>query len=303
MDLRKPITYGGSYALNDAAVSAPDVISGNQINDLNVSPVSEAAYTEKKAITEGLDASDIYSAARTVRLVGQTLGASFAATYDAFQALLTALSPTGAFRADTTNKGYLPLTGSIPTLNTGFTVDGNGDRFIPVVIYCRPKNPPQFDLNRDRVGGVDRGLSIPWQVILEAKDPRIYINDQRVITLTGTGASGTLTNRGKFPTPLSFLLAVKANQLATTFTLTIPETSISIAIPNNAAVQQFWYDGYRKVLYRQIGAAAFVKATGILTIDNPARALPEAGNYTWALNHDILSAVVPSTISYFEAWG
>lgn len=304
MDLRKAITYGNSYDLNDADVSG-DVIEGNQINELNISPVSEAGYIEKKAITEGMDASDVYSAARTIRIVGQTSGDSAASTYDAFQDLLAALSPTDAFRQDSDNKGYLPLSGVVPTEDTSYTADDDGLYFVPIVIFCRPKNPPQFSLNRDRVGGPDRGLSIPWQVTLEAKDPRIYIDDEQEITLTGTSGAGNLTNRGRFPTPLSVLLAVKANQTERVFTLTIPETVMAITLENNAAVQQFWYDGYRKLLYRKIGTGGWTKAMSLLSIDNPARALPEdsGGTYTWTLTGDVLSASVDSTISYFEAWG
>jgi hypothetical protein len=304
VDLREGITYGGSYDLNDASVSGGK-IEGNQINALNISPVSVVGYTEKKAIDKGLDASDIYSAARTVRIEGQTSGASIAATYDAFQELLAALSPDESFRADEDDKGYLPLAGYIPTEDSSFPESERDPGFylIPVVIFCRPKNPPAFDFNRDRVGGraPKRGSSIPWDVVLEAKDPRIYINDLQSIALASTGDTGTLDNRGRFPTPLSVTLNIEANQTASAFTLTVPGTEMEIAIPHSVSTQVFWYDGYRKVLYRKIGSGAFTKAMSYLTIDNPAEALPEGGAYTWTLDNDVLAA--DSAIEYFEAWG
>ena len=289
-----------SFSLNDADVVS-GVVVGNQINDLNISAVQMAGYTEKAAIKEGLDASDIYSAARIVKMIGQTSDATAAKTYDRLQDVLAALSPTASFLADEANEGYLALEGQVPTEDTGFSLDGDGLRWVPLVIYCRPKNPPGYDLNRDRVGGPDTGLALPWQIVLEAKDPRVYINDERIITLAGTSGTGTLVNRGRYPTPVSVDVLVKANQTASTFTLTFPNFTMTISLPNNAATQEFWYDGTRHVLYRKIGTGVFEKAMSLLTLTDLATALPEGGSYSWSVNHDVL-ATTGSTFSYFEAW-
>lgn len=302
MDLRKDITYGGSYSLNDASVDSTDTISGNTINDLNISPVSNVGYVEKKAISPGMDASDTYLGGRIVKIQGQTFGSDHADMYDKLSDLLSALSPDAALNQDPANLGYLPLAGQFPTKDTSFTADSDGVRWIPVLINCRAKNPPLFDLNRDKVGGIDYGLTVPWQVELDARDPRIYFATAQTKAFTGTSGSGTLQNRGLFSTPMSVTLNIIAAATASTFTLTIPGAVLTIAIPNNASTQSWLYDGQKRVLYQKIGSGLYTKNIGAMTLTSPLMAAPpDSGAYSWSITNAILAA--GSQLSYNEAWG
>lgn len=196
-DQSAAVTYRG-FDFNDAernAAAGPLV--GCLLEKIGWPGLAGVGYVEKRARGDGADASDVYLPARRFTMSGTIYGATRADTFDRLNDLIAALTPTLAYDDDADAHGYLPLAGTQPTDRTDDFSSGSKSLYI----NCRPVAQPSLDFDRDRTGGQDsKGFGIGWSVQMEAIDPRVYVSEEVEATL---GASGTLDNRGNYPTPLT----------------------------------------------------------------------------------------------------
>ena len=198
MDLSSPIIYNGFTAAGLTNLSGGRGSVGTVIESVNLSNISADAFLEKRALQDGMDASDVYLGARTVEIVAGVYDSSEGAAWDRLQDFLAAFSPRLAYNADTANLGFLPLkfyqpTGDISTWPTSSFPSG-----IPLQVYLRPLAPPRYQVRRRLTGGVaEKGLSFEVAVSLVARDPRKYLQTAQTLNVNGSGF--TATHRGDYP--------------------------------------------------------------------------------------------------------
>jgi hypothetical protein len=167
--------------------------------------------------------------------------------FDFQQELLTALSPTAAYNSNPAEFGYNALNYAVPTEDTEYEEDINGDRLRILYVNARPLATPTVDILRDASGGQDDlGSGIGWSGVLECKDPRVYVFPDREQALDGSD-SGTFVNRGDYPAPLNILL-YKTSSSDSSYHFVGAGTDMYIDIPASTVPQVFRYDGYLHVL-------------------------------------------------------
>lgn len=248
MDLTRPVTYR-DFDLNDASVGDGGRISGCQIDDVDFAGIDSVGYREKRSLSDGLDASDVFLGGRYVHLKGTLYGVSRAELFDLLADLRACFLPTAAYAESPSSYGYMPLAFEDPTEDTVTWTEG----FITKQIYVRPFTTVHFTINRDHVGGsADMGFSIPWDVVLEARDPRIYYQSLRTTYFDAAGStssgSGSVTNRGPYPAPLNILIYVPAGQADRVVELTAFGSVTKITVPNSANARIARYNGEEKYL-------------------------------------------------------
>lgn len=297
-DLAQSITYRG-LDLNAAAIaSSGGPITGSKVESFTWPPVAGVGYTEKRTQGDGLDASDVFLGGRQFALRGTLYGATRAATFDAWRNLAAVLAPSLAFDDDPDNFGFLPLAFSMPTDDTDNFPSGTIDVFINV----RPTGTPDFGtISRDASGG-DTAFALPWSVVFQARDPRVYVATAVEIDISGSsGASGTFTNRGTYPTPLTIVL-VSAASSPQAFTYIGQDSDIVIAIPDLADGQHTLTLGdNRQVIQSYLGNNTLVNGDLATSAE---KIYPEVGvgggAYSWtAPDHNLLAG---SVLRYHEAF-
>jgi len=247
MDLTQAVTYRG-YNLNNAVVAA-GIITGSQIDTIDYSNIASVGYREKRSLSDGLDASDVYLGARYIHLAGTIYGATREDVFDVLQDLRAALLATAALAESPTTLGYMPLAFSEPTADHVTWPTG----FIAKQMYARPFNTPAIRIDRDHIGGdANRGFSVQWSVDMEARDPRIYLQtlNQTYFNAAGntSSGSGSVTNRGPYPAPLDILIFVPAGTADRVVTLTAFGTVTKITVPSSPNDRTARYDGSEKIL-------------------------------------------------------
>ena len=232
MDLDQPISYRG-YALNTVEIQSGDgKRRGCLVEEADFGTVLGVGYTEKRAQGDGNDSSDVYLSARQVHLRGFIYGETRADAFDRLQDLVSALSPTGAYAASPSQKGYLPLTFDTPTQNFEDFLDG----WRQLQVYARPRAQPTFRIRRDTGAGGNhlKGGAIEWAADLECKDPRIYLRAP-VWTYFNGSESGRLPNRGDYPAPVDILIDIAAGAAAGgSIRFQIGMADLTITVPSSA---------------------------------------------------------------------
>ena len=246
MDTTLPISYRG-LTLTGAAggPGGNNPIQGIRLTRASFSEVSVHGYTEKRSLDDGFDASDVFIGMRTLNLTGEVYAASKAGLFDMLDLLRLKFTPTDAYNENPNEQGYLPLAFQQPTLYTVYWPSGVVDR----VAYARPTMQPTFDITNAAIGGrSEDGYVVPFQVQLQAKDPRFYAPVAQEVGLSGTSGAGTLQNRGSYPAPLNFILALPA---ATTgeavFNFVGMNTNMTVTIPAGSVDRQVNVDSVKKV--------------------------------------------------------
>ena len=245
MDLTRPVIYRG-YNLNSITV-IPDQITGCQIDRVDFSPGAQCGLTEKRSASDGMDASDVFLGGRTVQMQGKLYGANRAELYDTLAEMRAALSPTGAFAESPGDLGYLPLDFSVPTSDLPHWPSG----FIDQMIRARVNGSPHFIMDRDHVGGISEyGHSIEWSVVMDARDPRIYGQDEVTTFFSSAGnassGSGVVTNPGEYPAPLMVMIFTPAANAKRVITLTAFGVAMTLTVPNDAFDRTLRYNGQEK---------------------------------------------------------
>lgn len=263
MDLTLPVVYRG-LNLNSASPAGPgDPISGIKIEQALWGGAPAVGYTEKRSLTDGFDASDVYLGRRSLRVRASVYGITRADLYDRKQQVMSCIHPTAAFLDDEPHHGYLPLTYFEPTLDTvnypevealspdGHTMLPQGYALRPLQVYARPLAQPDLIVDADRTGGQkNRGLAIPLQWGWDIIDPRVYVQTEQEYVLAGAGpfVNVPITNRGDYPTPANVILGVAAASGEETVTITVGTGTFIIKVPDSTNDQIVRYSARQKVL-------------------------------------------------------
>ena len=247
MDLSRDITYR-SVNINSIGALAPEsAISGYAINDVRWVDVEGWGYREKRSLGDGYDTSRVYLGMRTLLVRGTIYGQNKAELHDNVRTIRALFTPTLAYNEDDSVDGYLPLTFDIPTEDTGTWATG----YIPVQLNVRPKDQPGFLFVREQAYGRDsKGYSMPYEVRLEARDPRVYSQSTTDIAATTTTASSSTTNNGDYIAPLNAILSLTSGEDtgSRTITLTGFGTVMTVTIPASSNDRQVNVDSERKVV-------------------------------------------------------
>lgn len=199
MDFTKPITYNG-FTFQPPTPSAGTPLSGAQIRSIQLSNVDALGYLDKKALDDGMDATDVFLGARTVLIDAAVYGSTQGDMWDTVGDLMSAFDPVVAYNANTAARGFIPLTFYRPTADivswpTSVAAYTDG---IPLHMNLRPVRLPTWGASTGNTGGqADLGGAIPVSIAMIARDPRIYHTAQ--VSLTVTTASQTATHRGGHP--------------------------------------------------------------------------------------------------------
>lgn len=253
MDLSKPISYNGITASGSLTPSPGIPQSGYQFEEIDVSTEEVAAYLDKRALADGVDASDVYLGRRTAKAILSVYGSTKGDLWDKTQNALAAFSPTLAYNADSANLGFLAFdfyqpTGDIVTWPTSTYPNG-----IPLRFYLRPESTPGYTSQRDTQGGAAaRGGSKQLRLVLVARDPRKYL--QTTTTVSLSTSTQTATYRGDYPTfPIITLTTTAAG--SSSFTLTIGGSAIVYDL-SGASAGTYTIDYGKKSIVDGSGARA-----------------------------------------------
>lgn len=211
MDLTRAIGYR-AFDLNSLTLNAGsnDAV-GCEVKRVEWQGVPGIGYDEKRAMSDGHDFSDVYLSKRMIGLGGALYGRTRGEFYDLWQALVTALTPTNAYNASPGDRGFLPLDFWVPTADKAVWPSGQ----IHKQIYVRPVAQPSITFISDASGGKDQdALAATWDVVFEARDPRVYdFNQTNYNFPLGLTPSAVfyLTNKGDYPAPVNILLKWAAN--------------------------------------------------------------------------------------------
>jgi len=277
-------------------------MAGCQITNVVWHGAQRVAYTEPRARGDGLDANDSYLGPRRVTLTGVLYGSSIGDLEDRKQQLRALFTPTLAYQADPTNRGYHPF---YFYRNTALPNDFDNLDSVQFFINLIPLSQPTFTDNRMRTGDVDElGLAAPWQVELEARDPRFYYALNGATLASSTSLSGTLQNRGDYPAPLVITLYVNAAAASIAFQLLVNGCDMTITTPVNAAAQVITIDSYRKIIEITVNGLTTTRMD-IATFDS-LRMWPEVAPggsaFTWTRTSGSTTFASPSAAAWYEAF-
>lgn len=287
MDLSQPVFYR-RFPLNNAGIAVsggPNV--GCMLESVNYSNVQGVGYTEKRALGDGNDAGDVYLTGRRIQLKGTLYGASPGALFDLKQDLLAAFNPTLAYAESPYDFGYQPLEWYEPTAREDFGVAHLRH------VYCnvRPVALPQFDVVRDRIGSPSngKGLALEWQAMVEAKDPRIYVDPETGYFFDVNAASsglGTFTNRGDYPAPMDVLLDVGVHTDTRYWHFVGGGAALTLKMPPTTTGNVIRYDGALKIVTLFENNIEYLRMD-LLDLDNEQQhplIQPGETNWSWTRN-------------------
>jgi hypothetical protein len=158
---------------------------------------------------------------------------------------------------------------------------------------------------RDRLGGKDaEGAAMQWEAQLDARDPRVYAQDE--IDFTGwvghTSGSGIFLNRGDYPSPLDILLYAPAGANAATLDLQIGGSNMHLKMNANATqAQTLRYDGGRKVVTLEVGTTTSLRMDLLSFTAGTTHPLikPGSNDFTYARG---VALVAGSHMWFWESW-
>jgi hypothetical protein len=293
VDLTKPVTYRGLDLTKMEFGGTSRPLRGISLSRAVYGEVQGEGYREKRALADGFDAGGVYLGFRPVELQGTIAGDTLEDFWDRLQQLRAILTPTLAYADEPGDLGFLPLKFHQPTKKAAwpdYLIPGTDPpvtaHVIPLEIRCRPLAQPRFVVDKDRFSGpTEFGFATEWSCQLWARDPRIYVQQREVDALTGSSGSGTLQNRGDYPSPVNFSLLVGATQTgARTFHFSGFDTSFDVTIPAGTEARLVRVDSYLRVVTLQTGTSE-VLAMDRITFASGAT-WPEAPRgassaYTW----------------------
>ena len=226
MNLQATITYN-SLSINTAARSAGGApTSGYRVLRFSPEPPPPTGYLEKRALTDGLDAGDVFLGGRTFGLVVQVFGSSEGDFWDKAQDLFAALTPTIAYDADSTNRGFLAFDFSQPTADIATWPTSAYPNGIPLRYYMRPSSGPSYVVERGKDNIRDGGHAKAFNTQLIARDPRKYLQSATVTAEFTTNEQPAVYRGDYWTHPIvTFSLSASGHSA---FTLTIGNYSVTI---------------------------------------------------------------------------
>jgi len=229
VDLSAPIIYNGHTTAGSTLTAGGVPASGTIVERINVSEVDVAAYLERRALSDGMNASDVFLGGRRVVIDAAVFGTSIANGWDQLQAFQRAYHPRIAYNADTTNLGFLAFKFRQPTTSTGIYAGG----YIPLQLYLRPISPVQHVVDRQATAGTGgKGISFRVRATLIARDPRKYV--QTATTLAITTSAQTVITRGDYPT-FGIVSWTQTAVGSSTFNIVLNSASISINLASQSS--------------------------------------------------------------------
>lgn len=294
IDLTLPIAYRG-YAANSPTRQTAAPLSGCQVDAVTGLSVRATGYSEKRARSDGRDASDVYLDGRRFSLRGQVYGPTAGEFWDEVDDLIAAFTPTLAYADDNAALGYLPLSFS----KTSARLGGSEAAFI----NARALTTPDVTLIRDHLGvGGDKGYATTWAVEMEARDPRFYLTAQRSIDLSGAAsASGTFTHRGTYPAALSITL-VSDTSSPQDFHFIGAGADLTLTIPDKAGPCTITYDADTNVARLTYGGQTTLYMAALTWVSDGLPNVPAGGgSFSWSLS-DGAHLLEGSELSYYEAF-
>lgn len=300
MDLTRQVGYR-DFALNTITANAENRNYGCELLAVDWMGAEGVGYTEKRALADGRDASDVYLDRRVLRLRGALYGIDRPHLWDLWQELVTALTPTAAYDESPGDKGFLPLDYWVPTRNTEAFPTG----FIHKVLLVRPLAQPSTTFVSDAHGGEDHeAMALRWEAMVEARDPRQYAFAPTDYDMEGlTDDTGDLVNLGDYPAPLNIILVVDALAAPASFHFLGGGSDFTIAMPTSANEQIFRYSAREKVLTLEKLGVETLKMNLLDFAANKTHPLVERGTtaYEWDTSGgpDLLSG---SRIWHWDSW-
>lgn len=188
-DTKNPFVFNGVLTLNNPADNPDDTYE-----IVNVAVADQfALQTEPLPQDDGQQSYIPRKVRKLIHIDGIIHAPTLAKlNYKAMQ-LNYYLDPVNAFWADTAtmddNKGFLPLTFSVPTTDTANYADG----LIEVIAYVRSTQRPV------QVGSKLQGYSARFQIVFEMIDPRFYYATADAVTLND-GSNTVHASVTEYPT-------------------------------------------------------------------------------------------------------
>jgi hypothetical protein len=218
-------------------------LAGCQLDSVDWSDLDVVQFTEKRALSDGLDVGPPTLGGRRMTMTGTLYGVTRALLYDNLRELRATLNPVLAYREEPGSLGYLPMYFSEPTND----IDNWPDGAIPMRVLVMPHNF-QASTVRNATGGDDGdSLALPWSALLTMRDPRLYAECPIEIPFTPTqSVSDNVNNPGAYPTPVNGLWVVSGH--AGTITIAIGDSQLVITIPTSSGERIVRMKGDDKVL-------------------------------------------------------
>lgn len=204
MDFSKAITWADINLNSVTLAPSGQPASGYRVDRFSPSPAPLTQYVEKRALTDGLDVSDVFLGGRNLSAIVTAYGTSVGDFWDKVQTLERIMSAplrrqaaVDANQANTEGFGYLSF--FQPTASTGVgqwptSAYPNG---IPMAFYARPIQM-EYDLERSKDGGNlhSKSFRLNWL----AKEPvKIHTTAVSSAFVQGVSTTNTLTYRGQYP--------------------------------------------------------------------------------------------------------
>lgn len=281
MDLTREVGYRG-FDLNTITANSENVNSGCELTSVEWRGAEGVGYTEKRALADGRDASDVFLDRRVLALSGAVYGVNRPHLWDLWQELVTVLTPTAAYDESPGDKGYLPFDYWVPTRNTASFPTG----FIHKMLLVRPLVQPSVTFISDMHGGADHeAMAMRWTALVEARDPRVYAFTENSIAIAGlTSGAGNLVNLGDYPSPLYVMLVVAPLVAQASWTFVGAGSNFTISMPISVDVQTFRYSAREKVLTLEKNGTETLKMDLLTFATNKTHPLVARGTtaYTWS---------------------
>ncbi len=304
MDTQRDIVYRG-FTLNDSAIRASieagsgigKGIDGSVVDSWDTSDVDIVQFMEKRALSDGMDAGDVFHGGRRLRLAGTHYGSTRALLYDRLDEFMAATNAVLAQREEPLDKGFRPLYFAKPTNR----VDDYPGGLIDLFINARP-GPRQFIIQRDQQGGSDsHGLAIPYQASFVMRDPTLYGVDIFDIDLSGGGTvAGNFVNRGNYISKLNMLLVVGA--AAGTVAVTAGGATFTITVPASTGNRTIRYKGADKVLTFEENGIEVIRYDRLgLTASQQHPIIPE-GTSPYSVTFTTVVPAVGSHMWFYESY-
>ena len=249
VDTTQPIISRG-YTFNDPTLKFDTDLGGQGtgaqgsiVDSFDISDVDIVQFVEKRALEDGMDASDVQQGARRVKMTGTLYGRTRALFYDEVDSFMAATSAVLAQRDEPANKGYVPLYWAKPTNRAEYEDDSF---VIEQFVYAMPRVRHTM-IERDSQGGPqNKGLAATWAATWLMKDPAIYGVTPIDVDLSNGNASGTFTNRGNYISRLNFLITVGA--AAGSIVIAAGDATFTITVPASSGNRIIRYNGKEKFL-------------------------------------------------------
>jgi hypothetical protein len=298
MDLTRPVTYRGLTLTGaEGGPGGAQPIDGIRLSRARYTDVPVAAYTEKRSLGAGLDASDAYLGGRMMVLTGEVFGENKGTLFDRLDFMREVFSASSAFESNPDLKGYLPLEFSQPTNLTTHWPTG----FIAKVLFVRPMTQNEHDIVFGAIGGKPtNGYVVPFTVALQAKDPFFHAVVDASELITGNG-SEDFRNRGNAPSPLRIELHIN-DTAAGGFTLDNDRTEMTLTIPAGASPRHIVCDSAQKIvtLNGDLAMDLIEIETGTWPVVIPTDEEGPLDAHVWTTGATPL--VAPSNLSWPELW-